>query len=200
MARMLLSLLILGSLVNSAFPDNQPAIVYRDPKTGITLPGDLGPLTYLGVKRYDKQELGACIRYGDEGLIKGDIFVYDLGKKNLGSGLQSPAVKTHFEQVKGDIYAMEKIGQYKSVDRVSEQEIAIQTPRGKIPALSAIFTFSQTEGPDTAYTEKRVSHLVLTAYRDSFLKIRFTYPQNQKQRGETAFKQFMDDLGSRLND
>jgi hypothetical protein len=199
MARTLLSLLILGSLVSSAFPGNPPAIAYREPQTGIALPGDLGPLNYLGVKRYDKPELGVCIRYGEEGLIKGDIFIYDLGKKNLGSGLQSPAVKTHFEQVKGDIYAMEKMGHYQALDQVSEREIAIRTPRGKIPALSAIFTYSQTEGPGTAFTEKRVSHLVLTAYRGSWLKIRFTYPQNQKNRGETAFKQFMDDLGSRLN-
>jgi hypothetical protein len=102
--------------------------------------------------------------------------------------------------VEGDIYAMEKMGRYKSLDRVSEQEIAMQTPRGRIPALSAIFTYSQTEGPGTAFTEKRVSHLILTAYRDSFLKIRFTYPQNQKERGAIALKQFIDDLGRHLNE
>jgi hypothetical protein len=65
--------------------------------------------------------------------------------------------------------------------------------------LSAVFTYSQTEGPGTAYTGMRVSHLVLTAYRDSFLKVRFTYPQNAKARGDLAFQQFLADLGRCLN-
>jgi hypothetical protein len=200
MLRTLLSLLIVGSFASSAFPGTPPAIAYREPNTGITLPGKLGPLPYLGVKEYEKPGLGVCIRYGEPDLIKADIFIYDLGEKNLGSGLKSPAVTRHFDQVKGDIYAMEKMGRYKDLDQVSAQEIAIPTPRGKIPALSAIFTFSQTEGPGTAYTETRVSHLILTAYQDSFIKIRFTYPQNQKERGGSALKQFIQDLGSRLNE
>ena len=119
-------------------------------------------------------------------MIKADIFIYDLGKKNLGTGLQSPALTRHFDQVKGDLHAMEKMGRYQSVEQVSEEEIAMQTPRGRIPALSAMFTYSQTAGPGTAFTGKRVSHLILTAYRESFLKIRFTYPQGQKERGARA--------------
>lgn len=200
MLRALFIFVILGSLLSSAFAGNPQAIAYSERKTGIALPGNLGPLKYLGVKQFENPELGVCIRYGEEGLIKADIFIYDLGEKNLGSGLQSPAVKMHFDQVKGDIYAMEKMGRYTSLDKVSEQEIVMQTPRGRIPALSAIFTYSQTEGPGTVYTGKRVSHLVLTAYRDSFIKIRFTYPQNQKERGAIALKQFIDDLGRHLNE
>jgi hypothetical protein len=200
MPRTLLSLLLVGSLVSPAFSGTTPAVAYREPNTGLTLPGNLGPLTYVGVKHYEKPGLGVCIRYGETDLIKADIFIYDLGEKNLGRGLQSPAVARHFDQVKGDIYAMEKMGRYKDLDQVSAQEIAIPTPRGKIPALSAIFTFSQTEGQDTAYTETRVSHLILTAYQDSFIKIRFTYPQRQKEQGDSAFKQFIQDLGSRLNE
>ena len=43
----------------------------------------------------------------------------------------------------------------------------MQTSHGKIPALSAVFTFSQTEGPGTIYAGRRVSHLVLTAYQET---------------------------------
>jgi hypothetical protein len=73
-------------------------------------------------------------------LIKADIFIYDLGKSNLGTGLQSPALTTHFDQVKDDLSTMVKMGRYKSLDQVSEQKIAIQTPQGRISALSARFT------------------------------------------------------------
>ena len=147
---------------------------------------------------YDQPALGVSVRYEGEPSIKADIFIYDLGKTNLGTGIESPAMLPHFQQVKGDIYTAEKRGSYTSLSLVSEQEIALNTPQGKLPALSAVFTFSQTEGPGTAYTGMRVSHLVLTAYRNSFLKIRFTYPQNEKARGDLAFKQFLADLGNHL--
>jgi hypothetical protein len=64
MARALLSLLILGSLVNGVFAGNPQAIAFSEPKTGIILPGNLGPLKSLGVKHYENPELGVCIRYG----------------------------------------------------------------------------------------------------------------------------------------
>lgn len=199
MSRKIVCLLILVSLVSSAFGGSPPAIPFSDPKTGIALPAALGPLTYLGAKHYEPSALGVSVRYEGEPLIKADIFIYDLGEKNLGTGLQSPAVQSHFQQVKGDIYTGEKMGRYSSVNQVSEQEIAMQTSHGNIPALSAVFTFSQNEGPGTIYSGRRVSHLVLTAYRDSFLKIRFTYPEFQAQRGGLGFKQFIADLGRHLN-
>jgi hypothetical protein len=198
MPRTLVSLLILVSLVSSASADSPAAIPFSDPKTGIALPAALGPLTYQWAKRYERSALGVSVRYEGEPSIKADIFMYDLGKSNLGTGLQSPAMQSHFQQVKGDIYAGEKKGYYASFTLVSEQEIVLQTPDGKIPALSAVFTFNQTEGPDAGYTGLRVSHLVLTAYRDSFLKVRFTYPKAQAEVGDRAFKQFMADLGRQL--
>lgn len=198
MPRTLISLLMLFSLASPAVAGSAPAIAFSDPKTGIALPANLGPLTYQWVKHYDQPALGVSVRYEGEPSIKADIFIYDLGKTDLGTGLESPAMLPHFQQVKGDIYTAEKRGSYTSLSLVSEQEIALNTPQGKLPALSAVFTFSQTEGPGTAYTGMRVSHLVLTAYRNSFLKIRFTYPQNEKARGDLAFKQFLADLGNHL--
>jgi hypothetical protein len=199
MFKTLLSLLLVGSLAGPAFPGAPPAVAYREPNTGLTLPGKLGPLTYVGVKEYERPGLGVCIRYGGQDQVKADIFIYDLGEKNLGRGLQSPAVTRQFAQAKGDISAMERLGRYKDLEQVSAQEIAIPTPRGKILALSAVFTFRLTEGPDPADREPRVSHLILTAYQDSFIKIRFTYPQNPPGREDRALGQFIEDLGRRLD-
>jgi hypothetical protein len=44
------------------------------------------------------------VRYIDEKLIKADIYLYDGGKDNLGDGIDSAAVRHHFEQSKKDIY------------------------------------------------------------------------------------------------
>lgn len=199
MSRKLLSLLILVSLASSAFGARMPTIPFNDSKPGITFPATLGPLSYRGIKHYEPEALGVSVRYDGEDSLKADIFIYDMGEKILGTGLQSPAVREHFQQVKGDIYTGEKKGYYASVRHISEREIALQTAGGTIPALSAVFTFRLTEEPGTSSSGVRVSHLVLTAYRDTFLKIRFTYPQSQAQRGGLAFKQFMADLARQLH-
>ena len=140
MPRTLLSLLVLVSLANSAFAGSPPDIPFSDPKTGIALPAHLGPLIYLGVKHYEQSALGVSVRYEGEPLIKADIFIYDRGKTNLGTGLKSPAVPSHFQQVKGDIYTAEKMGSYTSLSLVSEQEIALKTPQGNLPALGPRFS------------------------------------------------------------
>ena len=63
MAKTLLCLLILGSLVNGVVAGNPPAIAFSEPRTGITLPGNLGQLKFSGVEHYADRELGVCVRY-----------------------------------------------------------------------------------------------------------------------------------------
>lgn len=167
-------------------------------QSGMALPANIGPLKLAGTKKYDQPGLGVVYRYTGEPTVKGDVFIYDLDLKNLGRGLKSPQVKAHFEQVKADIYNMGKKGDYLSIVKVSEGETGLTTPAGKIPVLTATFTYSQKPGPNVAYAGTRVSHLLLTAYQDSFVKIRFTYPEAQKAQGDQVWRQFLADFGKNL--
>ncbi len=58
MAKTRLSLLILGSLVNGVFAGIPPAVIIREPQTGIGFPGHLGPLTYQGVRHGENPAMG----------------------------------------------------------------------------------------------------------------------------------------------
>ncbi len=198
MVKKLVVLVIMIVLAIPAFGQGPLAAPYLEPQTGIVFPVNLGPLEFSGAKKYDQPELGVSVGYHGEPLIKAHIFIYDLGQKNLGAGLGSPGVTSHFQQAKGDIFAQEKRGNYQSVTVLSEQPTAFSTPGGKLATLAAGFKYSQTAGPGVDYTGPRISHLFLTAYKGSFVKVRFTYPETDKAQGDQALSQFLAAFGKIL--
>ena len=84
---------------------------------------------------------------------------------------------------------------YQAVNKLSEKTIQIETPNGKLPVLSACYEYSQTPDSGTSFTGKRISYIFLTAYHDLFFKIRFTFPEKEKEAGEKALKVFLSDCG-----
>lgn len=198
MLKVFLSLWVMFTLSGSALAQEKQAAPYLDPQIGISLPASLGPLKRTGMKKYDQPELGIGYRYEGAALIKGDIFIYNLGLKNLGTGLNSRDVKLQFDQAKNDIYQLEKMGRYRAVNKVSEGEIPLGSTPQKIPTLSTVFTYSQAPESGIVYEGVRVSHLLLTAYKGYFIKIRFTYPEKDKSQGEKALQQFLADFGKTL--
>ena len=198
MVKKLVVLVIMIVLAIPAFGQGPPSAPFREPRTGMVFPAKLGPLEFSGSKKYDQPELGVSVGYHGGALIKADIFIYDLGQKNLGTGLGSPAVTAQFQQAKGDIFALEKRGNYQSVTVLSEQPTAFSTPGGKLAILAAGFKYSQTAGPGVAFTGPRISHLLLTAYKGLFVKVRFTYPETDKAQGDQALSQFLAALGKLL--
>ena len=197
MIKAFLSLGLMLSLFSPALAQKQPQAVDIDPQTGIHFPRVLGSLKRMGMKKFEKPELGLDCRYAGNPLPIADIFIYDNGQKDLGAGL-NPAVRTHFQEVKNEIFLLQKAGYYRSVKQVSAGESVLATPSKRLPVLSAIFTYSQPPAKGVAYTGVRTSHVLLTAYKGYFLKIQFTYPKDQEKRGKEALQQFLADFGKVL--
>jgi hypothetical protein len=197
MLKTLLSLCLICSLISPAAAQQRTASPGADSRSVISPPAAIGSLQRTGIHKYDEPGLGVAYRYQGQPQVKMDIFIYDYGLKNLGTGIKSPQIKDHFEQVKKEVFLLEKKGRYQSVVKAAEGETALAAPAGKIPALTATFTFIQV-GKDTAYSGTRISHVLLLAYKNSFVKVRFTYPQAQKAKGDQAWKQFLADFGNHL--
>ncbi len=196
--KILLSLWLLVSLASPVPAQESPGTPAVEPKTGISFPQTLGPLARTGMKRYDPPEMGISYRYAGHPLPIADIYIYDNGLKYLGTGL-SQMVRTHFEEVKSEISLMGKSGNYRDVKKISEGETYLPPGNRKLPALSATFTFSIPPGKGVAYTGVRTSHILLTAYKGQFLKIQFTYPQDQEKEGKKAWQQFLADFGKAIS-
>jgi hypothetical protein len=177
--------------------------VYQEPNTGIAFPAQLGPMHYVGVVEYAPQgrpDLGISVRYALPGSpVRADIYLYDLSKKNLGTGAGSPEAAKIFQQSIGDIYALEKRGHYKDVRKLSEGKTALKTSTGPLALLQASLGYSQLPGPQVFYTGPQISNLYFTAYKDYFLKIRFSYPDGpSRDEHEKALEHFLADLGKIL--
>lgn len=176
---------------------SQTAFVH--PQTGIQLPRNLGPLRHEDVTDYAKggrADLGFKVRYSAwDSLTWADVYLYDLERKNLGTGIISPEVMKVFEMAKGDIYLMEKQGRYKNVRKIDEGTIILRTQSGILPMLWATFTYERLPDPSVDYPGPVISNLYLTTYRNYFLKVRFSSHASMRDFHRKAVQQFLDDLG-----
>ena len=202
LCRFLILLLCLPILPSPGFSQGTSPATYQHSATGISFPARLGPLTYRGNVDYAKQgraDLGVAVRYGLAGApVWADIYLYDLGRKNLGTGLDSPEVQKAFMGAVQDIFGMEKQGVYKSVQKTEEGKFALNTQSGRLNMLWAHFTYERLPGPQISSPGPLISDLYLTAYKDQFLKIRFTSPAAMQDRHQEALQKFLVDFGKVL--
>lgn len=192
-------IMIVPSLMPSP-AQSQTAFIH--PQTGIQLPRSLGPLRHEDLMDYAQEgrpDLGFKIRYSAwDSLTWADVYLYDLKRKNLGTGITSPEVMKVFEMAKGDIYLMEKRGRYKNVRKIDEGTITLRTQSGILPMLWAAFTYERLPDPSVDYPGPVISHLYLTAYKNYFLKVRVSSHESMRDFHHKAVQQFLEDLGKVL--
>jgi len=175
---------------------------FFEPHIGVTFPVELGHLALEEVHRYENPRLGVSLRYAasDPVFIKIDVYVYDLELTGLGTGIGSKHVKDQFEQAKRDILAMAKKGRYHDVKLLAERQAGIPVGDEPLPLYAAVYGMIDVRGDgDSAYERPSISHLMLTAFRGQFFKIRVTYPKAGKMLGDQVFKDFLPLLGRTLH-
>jgi hypothetical protein len=190
-----------ASVCAAAAAPSQPAKPFVEPQTGISFPVKLGPLAFKEVTRYRQPGLGLSLRYDAEGddHCRVDVYIYDLGKKGLGFGVDSDEVKQAFEQAKADIVGMEKAGRYKDVKKVAEKPYALKVGDKDMPMLSACYQYTIVpEAGVTVEFADAVSYIYLTAYKGQFLKVRCTYSATEADKGKGLMEGFLTGLGTAI--
>ena len=180
--------------VTPVFPQELLVQPYPESAPGITFPRLMGGLRRGEVTDYEKKQkgLGIGIRYYDaENQIKADVYIYNLGLTAIPDGIESRELVGVFEQARREVHDMEKSGSYQSVKKLSEDVASFGHFASAPRALRAYFSFTQ-DGTD------RFSHIYLTAYKNLFLKIRFTYPKEQKANSEKFLAEFLEEMGKLL--
>ncbi|MEW5725648.1 MAG: hypothetical protein AB1896_21240 [Thermodesulfobacteriota bacterium] len=172
----------------AAVPAGPPA-GYLEPRTGLVFPDWLGTTSRLKVQEFDDPRLGVTIFYqGHDPYAAINLYIYNMGYQTIPWGVSSPVIKDEFIRAAGEIAALEKMGRYQEVTREYDMEITIRTRGGPLPALLARYGFVTKETPT-------VSFLVLTGYRNNFLKIRYSFPSQDEKRGLDQFQDFLSALG-----
>lgn len=180
-----------------------PAVVWGlEPRAPpkIDFPESLAALEFIDRTTYDSPELGYSVRYEGLGGLKVDVYVYDLGLADLGSGQVGPAVRKHFQMVIGDVFNMEQRGRYRDVRLLREEEQTLATAGGSLPLLHATFRYAEVRRSDDREILRPVeSHLLLLTYRDHFLKVRCTYAAADSDYGVAKLDRFLQALGHLLH-
>ena len=172
----------------------------REGPPPLAFPPSLGTLTYVDRKTYEQPELGYSVRYAGRKGFKADIYVYDLGMKDLGTGEAGAVVLEHQEMVIHNVFTMQKNGVYRGVQVVEQEELSWATARGVMPLQHALIEYSQVRTENSQETETPVvSHVLLTTFQGHFLKIRFTYSKSERIQGAAALRLFLQDFGELLD-
>lgn len=149
-----------------------------DAASGFRFPDKLADgSTYLSSRRYQQAGLGYSVRYQvqDKPLAWLDLYVYDLGRKDIGDGPADPAAQEQFAAFADDLRGAVERKTYRAY--APDPELARQlTAAAGDRFLSAAYriTFNPKPGAETG-TEV-ASLVLLTAVNGRFLKVRCSYP------------------------
>jgi hypothetical protein len=175
------------------FTASSYAVPYRHKATGLVFPERLASMKKGEVRDYGKNNpaLGISVGYNSPGIAL-TIFVYDYGIKEFPAGPDDPVMKQHFDQVVGDVMKMGEQGKYENLilERIVDEVVLGQSPQGP-KALSASFSFVRNG-------QKNISELYLVSYRKHFIKIRYSYDENNKTKAMKTLNGLLNRLAIML--
>lgn len=165
--------LILFSYATNALAEqrDESTTVFVDGATGLKYPSSLGPLGFADVVEYPEKSLGYCVRYASP-RDYGQLCVYDLGNKNLQTGIGSEDFKSEFDRVAEATLAYLAVLPYHDGRALADGTPSIGTDEKVAEAKMRIFT-SKLTMPDGS--DQSNSHMVLmTTGLGKFVKFNYT--------------------------
>lgn len=149
-----------------------------DESIGINLPDEIAGLPFKDRKVFPQKELGVNYAWQSADL-RGSLYVYTGGEKNIPAGHDNEVVQRHFAKVLEEAKAMEKLGKVRAVIMPSGMK---QTT--KYPGCGPQFVWSAFEMDMVG--QVIASSTYLTAINGNFVKLRVHYPKGDEQGHKTA--------------
>src|SRR5262249_11756251 len=115
---------------------------------------------------------------------------YDAGLGPVPEGL-SPLVRVQVKETKEAIHETKRQGLWRSVEERVEEEVALGNGPNRPKAVHVAFVLGGGRGDV-------LSDIYLTAYRGSFIKIRCTYPGDNRTECEKEKEKLLEALGATL--
>lgn len=150
----------------------------------LELPRRIGPLNFDGKPHsFPEPELGVAYQYNGDG-ISLTIYVYDLGIKDIGDGVDTAATCQQFEEAKQGVFQ----ARYPNTVLRNEQLVRLAPPDEQPQAREAAFEFTINDRP--AY-----SYLWITGVAKNFIKLRFSVDADLKDEVPEARRAILTALG-----
>ena len=177
----IIALALLGLAVGGAGAQNQPQpsppqrvpAPDRHAATGLNFPAQIAGATKYGstdfAKTAGKPELGYGWNYRIGDQLIATVYVYDLSIRSIPDGPSSPVVQQQFQTSLQEIYQLAKYNRYED----------IKTAKGPTDCTIGRVVFRCITLSAVRSIDKKpvYSALMLTGYRNSFLKLRLDWPE-----------------------
>lgn len=184
MIRPFLALVALMVVVGSVRPADDP------PGPKVEWP-DVKGLERQKINMFKDPALGYSVSYLGDGLVV-TVFIYNLGFEKIPTGPNSDTIKAEMYESALALEANKSNGRYKSIQPLDESVIAFGSNKAAPKIRRKRYEIEiAKEGP--AMTE-----LYVTGYKNYFIKIRATYPTDNKQKCQKQLDTLIDELGQGL--
>lgn len=161
---------------------------YKHEKTGIVFPSHLGLFKKQGQAVYSPESSGISVRYMYND-VKMDIYLYNQGIKNIPDG-NSDILLQHFKQNLRDIGA---IGFYTNLKSESAGTLTFTGRDYRLECLFARLKFGEVK-PGPAAQETSITYILLTGWKQHFLKVRCTFKDDAERSKEKAMNNCLEEL------
>ncbi|MEZ5300702.1 MAG: hypothetical protein R3F11_08600 [Verrucomicrobiales bacterium] len=148
---------------------------YQDPATKLVLPGSLGALPLTDLHRFDDKRFGISLRYGFDGAVWADVYVYPVPAEDEGKGAAETADNAARQAI-DEMNQMAERGEYADVEAGEITETTAKTSAGDIPLIEREVSFKMKV---RGIKRPIQSILAVANYRGALVKIRASYEANR---------------------
>ncbi len=133
----------------------------------LVAPQSIGTFTLTDTRRFPDASAGVRYRYVATGALQPDVFVYPAAPS-----VQQPGVRDTLgyesDKFKETLEIMQQRGSYQSFRIVSDSQVEVSTPGGRVPGRRVSASLTQNG-------ERLDSHQILFMLRGQFVKVRATH-------------------------
>ena len=166
----------------AAFSFTSSAAGVREPAIGLDFPDRLGAMTLKGRIQFPQPTDGASITY-ETGDVRGAVYAYNAGLKEVPTGIGSPVIHKHFMETAAALQRASKEGPANT--RVTPMK---GSTLSAFPGCGPQFMWRSDAIEMRG--QSVVSRTYLTGFNNHFVKLRVTHPRND----EKAAEQFVQDV------
>ena len=157
---------------------------YTEPHTGLIFPQQIESYTQNAVTEYPDKKDGVAITYNGYGYAQ--FFVYDAGFEKISTGITSDAFKEAFQT---SVLGLENV--LSSGEYSNGEALMSSTPNIKMEnkeANLAVVVFTSTFKPEAGDTVPVTSWILMTGYKNKFLKLLFTHKGDDFKKSQEEIK------------
>ena len=169
------------------------AATYTDKATKLRFPDNLGSWEKKDVHHFDDPALGTSIGYRHPLTGVASFYIYNKGVKKIPAGGRNDVVRREFASVLDEIEATYSGEKYEHLKKIMDAVPEVRNNGKMATLLASVYSFSVRE----EHPPQRLSYVLLTGYRNRFLKLRFTLPadfEKTPERGQEELKQLVTAL------